>query len=174
MKIALLRVGFAFGIKNENDLGAGMHLYPVPTEELGMLKKHRNSHEYCYLFNNGVKVSDNIFRRGGMCRGFKESEYSMLIVYDKNKDSSWGNHVIVNKKGEIALMQERMSCDDFYYIGGVLARMNKGVYSLLTGQVIVSEYSQQVGSKDFLFVGGYGSGKVYKISYKTAEVEIFD
>jgi hypothetical protein len=70
-----------------------------------------------------VKISDEIFRRGGLCSGFKDN-YCQLIKYNKHKGRpkktkrlddifSMGDSVIVDMNGKIVL--ESDSCLEYPY-----------------------------------------------------------
>jgi hypothetical protein len=76
--------------------------------------------KYSHLYKDGVKVSDEIFRKGGLCSGFKEG-YCELIHYTRTKEPkkndegfSFGSSAIVNTNGKICLSATLMS--SFYLL----------------------------------------------------------
>lgn len=155
-------------------LGEGIYL--VPFEE---------KMKYGHLYKDNQKLSDDVFRVGGLGGKFNDGYCSLLYYpeYDKNsKENSICRHqCIINTNGDIIVQVEQF--DHLYHLGGVLATSKKlGLINLLTGEKILPDYGDSVKSKEFLFVEHrwsctedkekYPLG-VYKISYKTGEYEIF-
>lgn len=113
-------------------LGNGFELRPLDEND---------KHEYSHLYKDGVKISNEVFRRGGMCSGFKEG-YCQLIHYNRMKDKKkypegfdWGTHVIINEKGEVAMRAPKF--DSIYHLGGNVASIKDVLYNLLTGEPII-------------------------------------
>lgn len=155
---------------DENNLGRGMRLVPLDFES--------NSENYSHLYKDGVKLSDVVFRRGGLCSGFGKNDYCALISYPEfdGERGGWGNHCIVDLNGEIALNSDNQF-DWMYYKKGVIATKKDVYYNLLTGKPIVAG-RDRINSERFLFVEkSYGDDYthgVYKIEYATGEFEIFN
>jgi hypothetical protein len=144
-----------------------------------------NTSKYCNLYLNGNKVSDKVFRKGGMCNGFKDG-YCSLIYYTKEKTKSkrnnegfnFGTHVIINALGEIKLKVDN-SLDHPYHIGGHLASIRDYIYDLRTGKVITPKGSTTISGSDFIIIEhryGWHNKEVtlpfgiYKLDFKTAEI----
>jgi hypothetical protein len=122
------------------NLNDGFELRPIKLSK----KESENSRivelKYSHLYKDGVKVSDNIFRKGGLCHGFKEG-YCSLILYTRTKEPkkndngfSFGTHVIVNTEGKICLSGK--SLDSPYHTGGNVGSVGDYYYNLLTGEKI--------------------------------------
>jgi hypothetical protein len=164
-----------FGMFNEGPkvdqtfIGEGLQLIPDPE-----IKGNRDN--YCYLYKDGVKVSDSLFRKGGVFTPFgKDKKYCTVIVYHDYKKDTMGNFCIIDSNGNI-VMESENSFDSLYYLRGEIATMKGIYYNLKTGQPIVKGDST-VKSKYYLFVENtynkdYEPG-VYKIDYETGEFEIF-
>lgn len=134
-----------------------------------------NTSRYSHLYKDGKRISDTIFRLGGMSYGFQGKPFTQLIVYLDYPKNTWGNHCIINKNGEITLMQTK-SLDHLYYKRGVIASMGGIYYNVETGVAIVKGGSS-IESEHFLFVENsyyseYEKG-VWKIEYETGKYEIF-
>ena len=150
-------------------IGEGLQLIPDPE-----IKGNRDN--YCYLYKDGVKISDVLFRKGGLFTPFgKDKKYCLLIAYHDYKKDTLGNSCIINNEGTIVLQSES-SFDHLSYLKGEIATMKGIYYNLKTGEPIVRG-SSTVRSKYYLFVENsynkdYETG-VYKIDYETGEYEIF-
>lgn len=112
--------------------------------------------KYSHLYKDGVKVSDEIFRKGGLCSGFKEG-YCGLIHYIKTKESkknnsgfSFGNHVILNTEGKICL--EGKGLDYPYHSGGNVGSVGNYYYNLLTGEKICHRPSSGITGVECLYL----------------------
>ncbi len=129
---------------------------------------------YCHLYKDGKKISDTLFRKGGMSRGFEKSDYCMLIVYHDINKSTLGNHCIINLKGDIVL--ESTMLKPIYHVKGIIAYMGDCYYNLLNQEIIIKG-TNHVTSESYVFVENqynseYEKG-VYKIEYSTGNFEIF-
>jgi len=138
------------------DLNNGFELRPIELSE----KESENSRivelKYSHLYKDGVKVSDDIFRKGGLCSGFKES-YCGLIHYIRTKEPkksdsgfSFGNHVIVNTEGKICL--EGKGLDSPYHSGGNVGSVGDYYYNLLTGEMICRRPSSVITGGEYLYL----------------------
>lgn len=180
---------------DENDLGKGMRLVsifevmPELLENKGMMKELGSTTDYSFLFKDGVKVSDKVFRKGGMSNGYKNGDYTNLIVYHNFFDRTvkteysrtYSTHCLVDLTGRIVLEGTGLNKHP-YYIRGVIASMGNGYYNLRTSEMIIMGDSS-VQSKEYLFVqkkydfDWYGGKEkalgVYKICFETGEVEHF-
>lgn len=174
-------LGFLMGVAlaneaaqhDENDLGKGFRLEPVD------YKRYENdSSQYYNLFKDGKKISDKIFRRGGISSGFKKGDYCSLIVYGDDKIGVGGTHCIVDMQGKIVHKQSK-GLSYPYLAGGVIVSDDNWYYNLLNGEKLVRG-RESVSSKDFIFVessfysedGDWQEG-VYQIEKKTGKVKIF-
>jgi len=121
-------------------LNDGFELRPIKL----LKKESENSRivglKYSHLYKDGVKVSDDIFRKGGLCHGFEEGCCS-LIHYVRTKEPkrndagfSFGVHVIVNTEGKVCLGNDGL--DNPYHIGGNVGSDGNYYYNLLTGEAI--------------------------------------
>lgn len=114
-----------------------------------------NSSKYSHLYHNDLKVSDNIYRRGGTGGDYQDG-YCKLIYYtlDKKRECgfSFGIHVIVNKLGEICLSGTQMSSYPSQ-CGGNLGKLKDTYYNLCTGEeVITASSSNTINAKNYMFV----------------------
>ena len=168
-------------------LGDGYELRPIELTEKESKDQHTVNSNYCHLYHNDLKVSDLIFRKGGMGGKFKDG-YCALINYvrtdekGKNNDGfSFGKHVIVNHLGEICLL----ATDTITYpshCGGNLGKMKDTYYDLRTGKELIScSTSGSIDGKGFVFVqhryDWYNKQLplgVYKINKITCEYEKID
>ena len=129
-----------------DDLKHGYELRPIEMKD----KKGNsipNDKQYSHLYRDGEQISKEIFRKGGMCNGFKDG-YCTLIHYvkeeGKNEDGfSFGIHVIVDAFGKIVLCGKGIT-DYPSHVGGNVAHMNDTYYNLLTGEKIMYASSSSV------------------------------
>lgn len=140
--------------------------------------------DYGYLCKDGKKISDEIFRVGGCCDGFKD-EFCQLIVYERikktksNSGYTFGDHCIVNEEGKIVLRCKSMM-DSIYHLKGVVASMGHSYYNLKTGEMILSGgwnddgyiNENTMSSENFIFLEGHLKNKnvVYQIEYETGKL----
>jgi hypothetical protein len=141
----------------------------------------RESDRYSHLYHNGSLVSSEVFRKGGMCKGFREGYCSLIhYVKDKNTESGWssGTHVIVNFRGEIVLVGRGL--DSPRHLGGNTGAINKTFYNLLNGGVIFEDATETIVSKKYIFISHEYSWKnkmplgVYRVDKKTCVLEMLD
>ena len=148
-------------------LGKGFTLVPLDIED--------NKLGYSYLYKDGVKINDNIFRFGGMSNGFNKGNYCNLIQYDSIKETI-GNSCIIDNTGKIVLKSKNILSYP-YFLKGCIAIMDKEYYNLLT-QTLIVKGSHSINSEKYLFVENHYNKDykfgVYKIDYETGEFEIFD
>lgn len=135
-------------------LGDGYELREIELKDKkGNLIENRSN--YSHLYHNDLKVSDNIFRRGGTGGTFKDG-YCKLIHYTRDKKRedgfSYGLHVIVNKLGDICLSGEGMSSYPSH-CGGNLGKLKDTYINLCTGEeVITASSSNTIDAKKYMFV----------------------
>ncbi|CAB4175301.1 hypothetical protein UFOVP1247_107 [uncultured Caudovirales phage] len=135
-------------------LGDGYELREIEfKDKKGNLIENRS--KYSHLYHNDLKVSDNIFRRGGTGGDYRDG-YCKLIHYivDKKREDgfSYGLHVIVNKLGEICLIGEGMSSYPSH-CGGNLGKLKDTYINLLTGEeVITASSSSTIDGKNYVFI----------------------
>jgi len=138
------------------DLNDGFELRPIKL----LKKESENSRtvgmKYSHLYKDGVKISNKIFRRGGLCSGFKEG-YCGLIHYTRTKEPkkndsgfSFGIHVIVNGDGKICL--EGKSLDSPYHTGGNVGSVGDYYYNLLTGEKICHRPRTIIVGGEYLYL----------------------
>ena len=162
---------------NHIDLKNGFYLKPIETLE-------NNTEKYSYLYKDGVKTSNNMYRKGGISNGFKDG-FCHLIRYKKVKKTKnnkqgidFGTHVIIGEDAEIKLSEERGR--SMYHLGGCLATMDRYIYNLNTGEKIAERGDSTMKSSEFLFVECIYSHNhefkngVYKIRFDNGEVEFFE
>jgi len=130
-----------------------------------------NENKYGNLYKNGKKISNKIFRIGGLSSGFNGKPYCMLIYYKTIKSS--GQHCVIDSNGKIVFISESFRSP--YYLNGHIVVEDNKYYSLLDGKMICGGYSS-VSSDSYLFVEVYKEHKkvIYKIEYKTGTFEIFE
>lgn len=129
-------------------LGNGFELRPLDIED--------NRSNYSHLFKDGVQVNNLIFRKGGICHGFKDG-YCSLILYKKVRKTKGnttgfdsGEHVLINEKGQVKMGSNGL--DHPYHLGGNVARLNHTYYNLLTGEAIMPKSSETINGKNFIIV----------------------
>jgi hypothetical protein len=177
-----------FGEKEESgeeNLGNGYTLRPIELTEEESASRHISGMKYSHIYHNGLKVSDSIFRKGGMCNGFKDG-YCQLIHYrriTKGKDSdgfSSGDHVIINEMCETVLAGLG-SLDHPYHIGGHIGKLKRDLYDLRTGDRIAPYPSESIKGKNYLIINHVYSHDdkelplgVYMVNLYTAEITKID
>ena len=128
------------------------------------------------------KVSNDIFRVGGMCSGFKNNDYCALIYYNHistKNNSCLGNHCVIDTKGKIAFKADS-AIEYPYYKKGCIIKYRDYYINLKTGLPNVnSSYHQSIESENYLFVESSGYNNefpkgVYKIEYNTGNFEVFN
>ena len=171
--------------QRKESIGRGLSLklaHDINEEQRG------STNDYCYLYKDGKKISEVVFRRGGIFKPFTEKNpYCQLIQYpDIHIDGGCYKsfHCIIDMDGSIVLSDEKeYSSSHVSYIGGVLAYSggnDSSVINLLNGEAIVkSGYSSGLKSESFMFVENAIEGKVqnvravWKIEYATGNYYIF-
>lgn len=169
-------------------LGNGYELRPIELTEEESKDYHTVNSGYCHLYHNDLKVSDLIFRKGGISHGFKDG-YCSLIHYTRttepkknNSGFSFGTHVIINHLGEI-VMSASSSLDYPHHIGGHLASIGNYIYDLRTGKAIAPKSSTTIkGTNCIIIEHRYDWYKkevelplgVYRIDFETAEITLID
>ena len=143
-----------------------------------------NRDKYSHLYHNDLKVSDEVFRRGGTGGKFKDG-YCVLIHYVKDKKNSsgfdFGTHVIINHLGEIRM--GRKVLDYPRHIGGHLASIDNYIYDLRSGAAIAPKSSTTITGTSCIIIehqyGWYDKEVklplgIYKIDFQTAEITKID
>jgi len=138
------------------DLNDGFELRPIELTEEESKNQRIVGLKYSHLYKDGVKVSDDIFRKGGLCHGFKEG-YCGLIHYTRTNESkknddgfSFGESVIINTDGKICLTREGL--DYAYHSGGNVGSMGNYYYNLLTGEKICRRPSTVITGGEYLYL----------------------
>ena len=176
-------------IRNNNykSLNDGFELRPIELTDVELENQRIVSMEYSHLYKDGIKISDEIFRKGGLCTGFKEG-YCVLLHYIRtnepgknNNGFSFGKSVIVNTEGKICL--EGKGLEYPYHNSGNLGTLGDYYYNLLTGEKICHKPSSVVKGKEYLYLEfrynfGYHKVKipvgVYKLNKMTLELTKID
>jgi hypothetical protein len=129
-------------------LGNGFELRPLDIVD--------NRNNYSHLYKDGKQVTSQIFRKGGLCHGFKDS-YCGLLLYTKQRKTkgntsgfSSGTNVIINELGQVKM--ESKGLDYPYHLGGNVASLDHVYYNLLTGEAIMPKSSTTINAKNFLVV----------------------
>jgi hypothetical protein len=149
------------------NLNDGFELRPIELSK----KESENSRivesKYSHLYKDSVKVSEDIFRKGGICHGFKDG-YCSLIHYTRTKESkkndngfSFGTHVIVNTDGKICL--EGKSLDSPYHTGGNVGSVGNYYYNLLTGEKICYRPSSVIVGEECLYLDNRYNFDYYEV-----------
>jgi hypothetical protein len=161
--------------KRERQCGEGIELVPVPEDELGELDPRGKRTDFSYLYKDGKKLSDDIFRKGGMGGTYKDG-YIGLMKYNPETKSE-NDWVMVDTEGNVVYTQKNRF-GSLYHQGGIIVSDDNKLYNIKTGDMIV-DHTAKISSRDFLFVeviwssNGFESG-VYKIDKQTAEIEFFE
>jgi len=164
-------------------LGDGYELRPIPLTKKQSEDSRIVSMKYSHLYHNDLKVSDLIFRKGGLGGTFKDG-YCSLIHYVKTKEPkkndngfSFGTHVIINGLGEICLNR------DGYHIGGHLASIGNYIYDLRTGKAIAPKSSTTITGTNCIIIehryDWYDKEVslplgIYRIDFQTAQITKID
>jgi hypothetical protein len=148
-------------------LNDGFELRPIK-----LLKKESENpriveSKYSHLYKDDVKVSDEIFRKGGLCHGFKEG-YCGLIHYIRTKEPkksdsgfSFGDSVIIDTKGKICL--SRTGLDYPYHVGGNVGSVGNYYYNLLTGEKICYRPSSVIVGVECLYLDSRYNFDYYEV-----------
>lgn len=170
-------------------LGQGFELRKIELKnKKGEVIDNRNN--YSHLYFEGEQISKEVFRKGGMCSGFKDG-YCALIHYIPSKDPKksntegfdFGTHILINQKGEIALKGGSFSSDHPYHIGGHLASIGNYIYDLRTAKAIAPKSSTTIKGVNCIIVehryDWYDKEVklpigVYRIDFETAEITKID
>jgi hypothetical protein len=169
------------------DLNDGFELRPIKLSKKESENSRIVNSKYSHLYKDGVKISDEIFRKGGLCHGFKEG-YCGLIHYTRTKEPkkndsgfSFGDSVIINTEGKICL--SRTGLDYPYHVGGNVGSIGNYYYNLLTGEKICYRPSSVIVGVECLYLDsrydfGYYEVKipvgVYKLNKITLELTKID
>jgi hypothetical protein len=138
-------------------LGDGYELRPIEIKDKkGNLLENRN--EYSHLYHNELKVSNLIFRRGGLGGTFING-YCQLIHYTQKKEHTekqhgfdYGVHVIINKLGDICLSGSGISSYPSHY-GGNVGKLKDTFFNLCTGEEILTcSSSSSINGQNFIIV----------------------
>lgn len=138
------------------DLNDGFELRPIKLSKKELENSRIVGLKYSHLYKDGVKVSDEIFRKGRLCSGFKEGyceliHYTRTKVLKKNDEGfSFGSSTIVNTKGEICL--SKVGLDYPYHSGGNVGSVGNYYYNLLTGEKICYRPSSVITGVECLYL----------------------
>jgi len=169
-------------------LGGGYELREIEILAEGGQFIVNNREKYSHLYHNGLKVSDEVFRRGGTGGKFKDG-YCKLIHYiqkephtEKRHGFDFGTHVIINHLGDIKLKGEGISSYPDH-IGGHLGSLGNYVYDLRTGEAIAVKSSTSITGSNCIIIDHryewYNKDismplGIYQIDFWTAEIKKID
>lgn len=149
------------------DLNDGFELRPIKLSKKESENSRIVNSKYSHLYKDGVKVSDEIFRKGGLCTGFKEG-YCGLIHYTRTKESkkndegfSFGSSVIVNTEGKVCLTRDGL--DYPYHSGGNVGSVGNYYYNLLTGEKICYRPSSVITGVEYLYLDNRYNFDYYEV-----------
>lgn len=150
-----------------DNLNDGFELRPIELTEEESKNQRIVESKYSHLYKDGVKVSDDIFRKGGLCHGFKEG-YCRLIHYTRTKEPkkndngfSFGESVIINTDGKICLSAQGV--DYPYHSGGNVGSMGNYYYNLLTGEKIFYRPSTVIVGEEYLYLDNRYNFDYYEV-----------
>lgn len=168
-------------------LGSGYELRPIEILAEGGQFVLENRENYSHLYHNGKKVTEKIFRKGGMGGKFIDG-YCSLILYKQKEEHTekkhgfdFGIHVIINQLGDIVLEGTGISSYPSH-CGGNVGKLNDTYYNLKTGEAILtSSSSGAISSKNLIILehryAWYNKDLplgVYIINKETCEVTKID
>lgn len=154
-------------VNNYESLNDGFELRPIEILAEGGQFVLDNKNKYSHLYKDGVKVSDEIFRKGGLCHGFRDG-YCTLIHYvlekeheEKRLGFSSGDSVIINTEGKICL--SRGGLDYPYHVGGNVGSVGNYYYNLLTGEKICYRPSSVIVGEECLYLDNRYNFDYYEV-----------
>lgn len=168
-------------------LGSGYELRPIKILAEGGQFVLDNREKYSHLYHNGLKVTDFVFRKGGMGGEFIDG-YCSLILYKQKEEHTekkhgfdFGIHVIINQLGDIVLEGTGISSYPSH-CGGNVGKLKDTYYNLKTGEPILTASSSGViSSKNLIIIEHrydlYNKNLnlgVYTINKETCEVSKID
>ncbi len=124
--------------------------------ELRPLEMVNNRDNYSHLYKDGKQVTSQIFRKGGICHGFKDGYCSLILYYKVRKTKGntsgfdSGTHVLINELGQVKMGSKGL--DHPYHLGGNVARLGNTYYNLLTGEAIMPKSAECIISQNFLII----------------------
>lgn len=136
--------------------------------------------EFYHLYNDGLKISDTLYRVGGLGRTIKDG-YFMLL---KQVESRYKNNVtpvkadklhladtwcILNEEGEEKVIFEKF--DSPYLMGGQVYKLNNRFFNIETKELYCETY-QSISSESHIFLEQ--GNKVRMVHKITGAVKIFD
>lgn len=169
-------------------LGDGYELREIEILAEGGQFIVENREKYSHLYHNGLKVSDEVFRRGGTGGKFRDG-YCKLIHYvqkephtEKRHGFDFGTHVIINHLGDIKMKGEGISSYPDH-IGGHLGSLGNYIYDLRSGAAIAPKSSTAITGVNYIIIehryDWYDKEVklplgIYKIDFQTAEITKID
>lgn len=173
--------GFYFShIQNKSEnLGNGYELIPIELKD-----KNAMRYKYSHLYFNGIKVTDKVFRKGGLGGTFQDG-YVTLIYYKVDKSTKTGfdsgTHVIINTNGDICLSETGLT-NYPYHCGKNVGKIKDTYFNLKTGKEIITCYSSDyINGENFIILehryDWYNKSLelgIYRINKDTCEFEKID
>jgi len=168
-------------------------LVPVSISPEYAKKWNEHCSDFVNIYKDGVKISDTLYRVGGIGGSFKDG-YIMLLKYieafyskdimkmcgkdaPKNNRHLDGNWCILNEDGEEKVNFFK-SIDSAYLQGGVIYSNKGKYYNIETGELYCYA-NTSMSTENYLFLhNGYDNDKskrgVLKIDKKTGEFELIN
>ena len=169
-------------------LGDGYELREIEIIAEGGQFVVENREKYSHLYHNGLKVSDEVFRKGGTGGKFKDG-YCKLIHYtqkephtEKRHGFDFGTHVVIDGLGDIKMKGQGISSYPDH-IGGHLGALGNYIYDLRAGSAIAPKSSTSITGKNAIIIehryDWYDKEVklplgVYRIDFWTAELTKID
>lgn len=144
-----------------------------------------SSDDFGHLYKNNKKISNTLYRIGGLGIMSKDNKYFMLlkqeeVYYNKAKTKKEkryikNNSCILNEKGIEKIVFDNY--DSAYLSGGVIYSLNNKYYNIETKE-LYCDSSSSMNTKEFLFLDNkYDNDKnkrgVMKINKINGTVELF-
>ena len=154
------------------ELCPGLKMIPC-REVLGKSSVFSDENGNYFMLSYNDDITNMVFRKGGIFKGFKDNNYCELLCYPSVKDSL-GFSCIIDRKGKIVF-----KCDSIlkyvYFLKGVIAICNKIIINLESNMQI-EEYANYISSDKYIFVPVYENNKkfVYCINFETGTFSKYD
>lgn len=161
-----------------------IELYPVKIDNDYRKKFNIIEDDYCHLFKNGTRVSNVLYRKGGMSTvqdlqndyfmilKHVEAKYPDEITKDKKRKLHLASHWVIldNNCNEKVVFEHYVSP---YLTGGIIYSSENKYYNIETGECYGYGY-KSLTSKNFIFIDNIVNKTVKKININDGSVEVFE